>query len=88
MKEIILDGACMTSVRTAHAHIADRLDFPAYYGGNLDALADCLSELPSNLSILVEDVDQMRENLSDYADVLLVILNDKANEVGFRLTIR
>ena len=30
---------------TLHASIAEALDFPAWYGGNLDALMDCLTDL-------------------------------------------
>ena len=29
----------------AHEYLAQMLDFPAYYGKNLDALFDCLTEL-------------------------------------------
>ena len=30
---------------SAHDHLAQVLDLPAYYGRNLDALYDCLTEL-------------------------------------------
>lgn len=43
MKNIILDGAKMTDRAAAYAHIAYELDFPAYFGNNLDALWDLLS---------------------------------------------
>lgn len=37
---ILLDGRTMT-----HESIAAALQFPAYYGANLDALHDCLTEI-------------------------------------------
>lgn len=43
MKKIILDGALMADRTAAHEHIAAALDFPAWYGKNLDALWDMLS---------------------------------------------
>ena len=39
----ILDGSRMTSRAEAHARLAEALDFPGWYGKNLDALFDLLS---------------------------------------------
>ena len=44
MEKIILDGAKMTDKTAAHEHIAERMGFPQWYGNNLDALWDMLSE--------------------------------------------
>jgi len=46
MKEYIIDCAMMTERKAAHQYLAQILELPDYYGGNLDALHDCLSELP------------------------------------------
>ena len=46
MKEYIIDCAMMTDKTAAHEYLAQVLEFPEYYGKNLDALYDCLSELP------------------------------------------
>lgn len=37
-----IDGNSMLTREDAHGHIASRLGFPDYYGGNLDALWDVL----------------------------------------------
>jgi len=42
---ITLDIRDWTDRAAAHRAIAQAMAFPAWYGGNLDALADCLSEL-------------------------------------------
>ena len=44
MDTIIIDGAAMTTRDAAHSHLALRLGLPDYYGRNLDALYDCLTE--------------------------------------------
>ena len=44
--EFVLDCRRMRGKRKAHAYIAENLSFPDYYGHNLDALYDCLREMP------------------------------------------
>jgi len=45
MKEIILDGNMLLNKETAHDYLKKMLELPEYYGENLDALYDCLTEL-------------------------------------------
>ncbi len=42
---IRLDAAQLNEKTAAHAYLKEKLQFPAYYGGNLDALHDCLTEV-------------------------------------------
>jgi len=81
----IIDGAAMTSKAAAHAHIAAVLAFPAYYGKNLDALADCLSELPRDTVIEIQNTDAARQALGDYADLIFDTFAELADETGFRV---
>lgn len=41
---VILDAARMNCRKEAHAYLAQQLTFPPYYGSNLDALYDTLTE--------------------------------------------
>lgn len=43
--KIILDAGLMGSRKEAHAYLKEAMNFPEYYGNNLDALYDCLTEL-------------------------------------------
>ncbi len=43
MRTIVLDFNDFQDEKAVHAFLASRLDFPDYYGNNLDALYDVLS---------------------------------------------
>lgn len=45
MRKIILDGSAMTGREMLHDALSAQLDLPEYYGRNLDALYDCLTEV-------------------------------------------
>lgn len=52
MKQIILDGNVLADAAKVHDYLMEMLDFPEYYGKNLDALHDCLTDL-ENLEIVI-----------------------------------
>ena len=52
MNEIVLYGEEMEE--NPHAYIKEKLDFPDYYGENLDALFDCLTEMDRK-TIIIKD---------------------------------
>lgn len=45
MKQIILDGNLLGDISQVHDYLKEMLEFPEYYGKNLDALYDCLTDL-------------------------------------------
>ena len=45
MKKIILDFSKSTSKEVMHKYLAEKFSFPEYYGANLDALHDLLTEI-------------------------------------------
>ena len=53
MEIIILDGKCMRDFESAHDYLSRVLRLPEYYGRNLDALYDCLSEFFTDDSIII-----------------------------------
>ena len=42
--KIVLDAMKMQTKKEAHTYLKTMLELPEYYGGNLDALYDCLQE--------------------------------------------
>lgn len=45
MEQIILDGNLLSDAAQVHDYLKESLHFPEYYGKNLDALYDCLTDL-------------------------------------------
>ena len=56
-----------------HAYLASMLDFPSYYGANLDALVDCLGDISTpTLIVLVRSREEGR--LSAWFDKLALAI--------------
>lgn len=58
MKQITLDGNILADAALVHDYLKDQLAFPEYYGKNLDALHDCLTDLDEiEITITAPDED-------------------------------
>ncbi len=79
-RRVTLSGNKMTSHEVLHTYLAKKLAFPSYYGKNLDALHDCLTERSTPLHITVTYTERLKEHLGDYGNVLLQVLQDAAEE--------
>ena len=75
MREVILDAAMLCSRESAHALLKEKLGFPPYYGANLDALHDCLTEA----ELTVRFVRRRGEETPVFAGIWRVFL-DSARE--------
>lgn len=53
MKRYIVDFRKVNNIKEAHSEMKKALDFPDYYGGNLDALNDALSELSTGSKVYI-----------------------------------
>jgi len=80
MTEVILSGFEITSKGALHTHLALELDLPEWYGRNLDALYDCLTDLKNDVRIILPDFPILEEQLGRYAQALLSTLKDAAAE--------
>lgn len=79
MEFIIIDGKHMTTVEETHAYLARTLRLPDYYGHNLDALHDCLTDLSRGVWIILINGDAMDANLNGYAEKLRRVFSDVGN---------
>ena len=74
--KLILDGEKISSKDELHKLMESVLDFPEWYGGNLDALYDCLTDLMEEVDIHLQNAEAFHQNLGEYADKVLCVLRD------------
>ena len=67
MKEIIIDGSAIFTSPDLHEALAAALSFPDYYGKNLDALYDCLTEIGEDIHLELRNWHQIESHLKDYS---------------------
>jgi len=79
MKTITLDIGNIQTVRALHIYLAYMLDFPAYYGRNLDALHDLLTEQVQASCILLTG-EAASDEMRGYLPRLERVLEDSAQE--------
>lgn len=76
METIVIDGERMLSRRAAHDHLTEQLDLPEYYGRNLDALYDLLTERQGPVRLVVRHREAILSWLGDYGAALCQTLED------------
>ena len=74
MRYAIIEGAAVGSMARLHRLLAEQLDFPDWYGGNLDALYDCLTELTDTAVVFVD----LRRAEGTYFDKVLQVFWEAA----------
>lgn len=63
----VLDAEKMQTREEVHEYLKEALKLPEYYGGNLDALYDCLTDM--------EDAEIEIQNLAEVNTFLLRVVN-------------
>lgn len=60
-----------------HRALKEGLDFPNYYGENLDALWDCLTEtVGNNVRIVLKNYQDVEKANEEYANQILEVFKD------------
>ena len=78
MRYAIIEGAAVGSMDRLHRLLAEQLDFPDWYGGNLDALHDCLTEINQPTELVIRGSDTLETALGSYAAAFRRVLADSA----------
>ena len=78
---IVLDGKRMTDRAALHAELRQKLALPDYYGNNLDALNDCLSERRERELVVIESAGDFLEGCEGYGLALLRLFGDNDIQV-------
>lgn len=73
---VILDGNLILDREMLHDILAEELHLPEWYGRNLDALYDCLTDIREETIITLRNQDALEEHLGSYGHRLMRLLED------------
>ena len=77
MKKYTVDFTTVEHYLEMHFIIKEALDFPDYYGCNLDALWDCLTDMVSRpIHIEIIGLEAVEQKFGDYASKLIEIFTE------------
>lgn len=82
MKTAILNGWEIQDRDMLHRTLKEQLGFPDWYGSNLDALYDMLTESAEPIRVVVADPEALSENLGGYYDLFRTVLRDVGDDLG------
>lgn len=82
MKHCILDGQTIETRDQLHETLKQALGLPDWYGRNLDALYDCLTDSHDLISIEFQNREALTDHLGRYARALEQVIRDAAEENG------
>lgn len=80
MAEIVLDGLDLQSLEEVHDRFARALDLPEWYGRNLDALFDCLTDLGEPATVRLLHQEALEDRLGPRGRALVRLLRRAAEE--------
>jgi len=73
MKNIQINAADFSTPAELQEYLIEALSFPDYYGRNLDALYDGLTEVDEATKIIISSRIADEENLGEYGERLLAV---------------
>ena len=88
MEQIIIKGKSLINIKETHQVFKELFQFPDYYGKNLDAFWDCITDYAiscsqeENAKIIWLDFNASKEMLGEYANNLLTIFYEAKEEYG------
>ena len=78
MRTITIRGIDFTGQEELHDYLASELSFPAYYGRNLDALYDVLTDINEETTIEFDLKDMDDSDFADYLSRVIRVVRDAA----------
>ena len=80
-RRIHLEFGPLDTKEQVQTYLQEQMGFPAYYGKNLDALYDCLTEYPEDVAVRLTDMWQERP-VDEYIRRVFRVFCDAAEENG------
>lgn len=87
MREISLDITPFEEKISLHSYLKEQMDFPFYYGANLDALYDMLTSVTDPVNITLTYPAASKGKMKDYLPRLLQVFQDAVRE-NYHLTVQ
>ena len=81
MNRVQLSAAAWDTPEKAHAALADALAFPDYYGHNLDALHDCLTDM-NDTQLVITDCAAASGQMEKWPGFLSVFFDSAEENPG------
>jgi len=78
--KVKIDGAVTDSREKLHLQLAEGLGFPQWYGKNLDALYDCLTDIREETEIEIVNRSELKKFLGKYEKSFESVLIDAQDE--------
>ncbi len=63
-----------------HSRLAEALEFPDYYGKNLDAMMDCLTDLSEEICLVLTETKGYEEAYPTYFASIVRVMGEAAEE--------
>ncbi|HCA20947.1 MAG TPA: barstar [Lachnospiraceae bacterium] len=76
----VLDLSDIVTKEELHKRLKVFFKFPDYYGGNLDALHDCLTDISEETSVTIILPEKWPEKKSKYIKNFIKVCGDAASE--------
>lgn len=80
MQEVTIKVSEFDTVEEIHEYLAEELEFPAYYGKNLSALYDVLTDLSEGVRIIMDLSGTADEELLEEAEKMVEVMEDASEE--------
>ena len=80
MQEVTIKVSEFDTVEEIHEYLAEELEFPAYYGENLSALYDVLTDLSEDVRIIMDLSSTADEELLEEAEKMVEVMEDASEE--------
>ena len=80
MKRVVIDLTHINTPRGMHAYMAYIMNFPSYYGRNLDALYDMLTEISEPTQLIIRRPAQLPDEMKALFPRFSLVLHDAQTE--------
>lgn len=80
MKNVTINCEALHTPADVHQALAQALSFPDYYGHNLDALFDCLTDITEQTQLTLVNFHALHYAVGDWCGKLLYVFRQACQE--------